>query len=868
MSSSSNRSDPRPMLAIFALAVLLALWRLISNIRVDHLLRAAEAGAPLALGALAIAAALATHRLLATRRTLRSRRAIAVVPADEFDAEPDAVLRFAAQLADTERRVTGWIDRRASAVRIQLANDAEHRLIYLLEVPERSIEALRTALRTFEGIEERPAAEVLSEARPAERALLRTELVLDRPSVEPLARLAPRPDPLQPLAAAIGRLRCEGEAASVCIDLLPMSGFRARRLRRRLQREARRIHGERRDWVALLNGEERRRGRPDAEEQVERRGAVQAVDAKLRDSGELFEAQILLRCEAPTRGGAKVAMSSLLAAFRPLADRNRLRASGLLIPGFAFIGSDFALRRRGFDRRFATGLFRPAKKTILSARELAGFLKPPTVHCGARNVLRSGALLAAPPDLPTFEAGRADLIPLGRVREETGERVIAARVADTFSSYIAGRSRFGKTETAIAQFVHLVRSGHGGLFLDPHGDALDRIDPYLEEPGVAERVVRIDLGPGSSPAALPGWNLFDLRGARDRNVEGRVEAIVDAFAATLEWGERSTRAINLTTQAAAALASVAAVVPAEIAPTIFQIPTILGDPEWRRAVLPILPRASQRFWTDRFPLLAAEAITPITNMVDRLGASTPIATFLGQSRCTFEPRRAMDERQIVLVCPGTGGTRERAVANLIAFGLLHAGRSRADTPPAKRRLFWPFFDEAQSYDGGASESLAGLVEQCPKFGVRATFLNQNPERLSATTLNALMTNRSHSLVSGLNSHAAALLSKEWGGQPSPAAITKLERFRFIAQVTSKGSLSDPFALGGVRVEDILGEPPDSRRPQGSGVPESARASEAAAHLDTLDDRILLALKGRGEKSGEARRGGQKPPARAARRKAL
>jgi len=149
------------MLAIFALAVLLALWRFLSNIRVDHLLGAAESVAPLTLGALALASALATHRLFATRRTLRSRQVVAVVPADEFDAEPETVLRFAAQLADTERRVTGWIDRRAGAVRIQLTGDAEGNLIYLLEVPERSIEALRTALRTFKGIEERPAAEVL-----------------------------------------------------------------------------------------------------------------------------------------------------------------------------------------------------------------------------------------------------------------------------------------------------------------------------------------------------------------------------------------------------------------------------------------------------------------------------------------------------------------------------------------------------------------------------------------------------------------------------------------------------------------------------------------------------------------------------------
>jgi pimeloyl-ACP methyl ester carboxylesterase len=39
--------------------------------------------------------------------------------------------------------------------------------------------------------------------------------------------------------------------------------------------------------------------------------------------------------------------------------------------------------------------------------------------------------------------------------------------------------------------------------------------------------------------------------------------------------------------------------------------------DWREAVLPFLPRAAHDFWTDRFPLLAPEAITPLTNMVDR-----------------------------------------------------------------------------------------------------------------------------------------------------------------------------------------------------------------------------------------------------------
>jgi len=860
---SDDRSDPRLMLAIFALACSYALWRFISSIRVNHLLASILSLAPFALGAVAIASALATHRFFATRRTLRSRRAVAIVPADRFDAEPDAVLRFAAQLAASERRVAGWVDRRASAIRIRLGGDSEQRLVYVLEAPERAGEALRTALAAFEGVEGRPAAETLSEtSSDGKRVALRTELVLARPSVEPLARLAPKPDPLQPFAAAIGRLQSDKEAAGVCVDLLPASGFRAARLRRRLRRQARRIHGERRDWAAILNGEQRRRTRPDPQEQVERRGAVQAVDEKLRDSGELFEAQILLRSEAPSRGRAEAVMSGLLAAFRPLTGRNYLKASGLPIPGVTFLGSDVPLRRGRFDRRFATGLFRPARKTILTARELSGFLKPPTVHCGERDVLRSGALLSPPPDLPAFDKDRADLIPLGRVNTESGERVVAVNTADTFFTYIAGRSRYGKTEAAIAQFAHIVRRGHGGLFLDPHGDGLERIEPYLAAVP-DERVVRIDLGPGSSPAEQPGWNLFEFGGDAVQS-EARVEAVVDAFASALEWGERSTRAINLTTQAAAALATIAQRLDAELAPTIFQIPTLLSDAEWREAVLPFLSRADRRFWTGRFPLLASEAITPVTNMVDRLRRAPSIRALLGQSKSTYQVREAMDKGKIVLACPGSGGTRDRLVANLLLFDLLHAARGRGDLPPAERKPFWVFLDEVQSYDGAASGNLAALLEQSAKFGLRAVLANQNPERLSATTLNALLTNRSHLLASTLNSHAAALLTKEWGKRVNPEALTELERFHFIAQVTHKGRLSAPFALGGVRVEDVLGKPAAAKKPDREASAPERSAEEIAAHLDSLDDRILAALEelgGDGE-GGSQSGAGPKPTPRA------
>ncbi len=150
----------------------------------------------------------------------------------------------------------------------------------------------------------------------------------------------------------------------------------------------------------------------------------------------------------------------------------------------------------------------------------------------------------------------------------------------------------------------------------------------------------------------------------------------------------------------------------------------------------------------------------------------------------------------------------------------------------------------QSYDG---ESLAALLEQSAKFGMRAIFLNQDPERLRPATLHALTTNRSHLLASALNSRASALIARELGGGVDPAALTRLRRFNFVAQVTAGGELSAPFALRGVRVEDALAEAsPEKVDDMTAAIRRSGRtrtAADALAHQETLDARIRETLEG-------------------------
>ena len=858
-----KKDDPRLLIGIVAAALAVYLADSLSNL-------AAAASGPIdsaliALTALTVglgSSATALLRVACTRTALHHRVVFAAVPADEYDPDPETVLRFAAQLARVDRRVRGWVDRPASAIRLRLEPDDEGRLVYLVEAPERSRDLIRSAFRSFDGVELQDAAAVRATTPPPEGAsVLRAELVLARPSVQPLASLTLEPDPLQAVAAAMRTVRpSDGETVAVCVDLLPAATRRRSRLRRRLERDARRLHSRPNgdELRELLGGASSRNSRSEPAELAERRAETRALDGKLNDRAALFEAQILIRATATDRGRAKAAIRGMLASFEPLAsDRNWLRVSGLPIPGLAFLGSDLPGRRWGFDRRFRSGLFRPARRGIVTARELVGWLKPPTRRCLAENVLRSGALVSPPPPLATFN-GERELLPVGRVMTEDGERVVGAAAAETYFQYIVGRSRYGKTELAVSQFLHLARSGEGALFVDPHADALERIKPYLTDAGVRERVVEINLDGGRVSERQPAWNVLGVEGES----EGRVEAVVDAFASAMRWDERNSRALNLTTQAAQALASVAAVLPPELAPTIFQLPTLLSDAEWRGAVLPFLPGPARQFWVERFPRLAVEAITPLTNMVDRLRASSAITALLGQSQSTYRVRDAMDRGLIVLVCPGSGGTRDRLIANLVVFDLLRAAKSRSDIAPERRRPFWLFLDEVQTYDGAAGGNLAGLLEQAGKYGIKACLLNQNPERLSAETLNAITTNRSHLYATALNSRAAKLIANEWGGRPDPAALTGLPRFRFLAQVTHGGEVSKPFSLGGLQAETLLGEGrPDQLDQLDAAVDRTAGrrpASEVLAELDTLDDRIRAALEsiGSGADGGPVdRRGG-------------
>ncbi len=699
----------------------------------------------------------------------------------------------------------------------------------------------------------------------------RAELVPARPDVWPFRDVPLTPDPMQAFAAVFAGVRPDlGDEVHVAIDLLPMGRTQMARRRRKLARDldrqgATRPPGSGMWWGQALSGgggsgmswgqalsggalsntsRSSNTGRPrdqvGAMERLEQRDRDRSLASTLTDQTPHFQTQILLRARSDVAGRPPVLVRSLVACFEAWAGENWWRVDGTRL-GPWFLGSDVWWRRRHFDVRLDHLRWASGVPTVVSAATLAGLLVPPTTHCPSPNVIRSGGVVPPPPrSLPEF-TGQADLLPWGEVTYDDETRIVGARLAETYFTASHGRSRFGKTESALVRFVHVARAGHGCLFLDPHADALTRVKPYLADQ--SDRIIELSIARGTGGGRQVGWNPFATAGQPSDSMEDQGAAIVDSIAAAMKWGAINNRALSITQMATQSLLELSQQLPADTAPTIFQLATMLSDEDWRNEILPALSPALQSYWINRFPKLGGEAFTPITNVVDRLRQSPSIAALLGQSQSTYSLRDAMDRRQIVLVRLRGTSQIDKLIASFVTYDLLRATLSRWDLDPARRWPMHVFLDEVQSYDSAAGGLLASALEEGGKFGLRMHLLNQQPTRLAPDTLAAVLTNRSHLASTNVGYDSARLLSREWGGDVTPETIMQLDKYEFIGQLTDRGHLTTPFRMRGLSL-DATYDPP----PEGAQVDELEDAidrnsgrrpiREVLDELATLDDRIV------------------------------
>ena len=692
-------------------------------------------------------------------------------------------------------------------------------------------------------------------------SIARAELVLARDPVSPLRDVPLDPDPLDGLALAMGDL-WEGEDLEVVLDLVPITPGAQRRWRNKaIKKHQADPGGSGGGWAEIKRQlrEELTKGtkyqssgraapppRPGSLERRDIAARERQIHQLLSRDEPHFLMQLLLRATSPIPGRPPVILQSALGAFDVFAGgENWLRVKGWRLFG-RYLAADAWWNRRSFDARFDAGRVRTPPRNRVGATAIAGLLKPPTKVCTADNVIRSEGLLAPPPaHLPTWRRGAA-LWPLGVVRSRREEDYLAGvPLDDTLFSLTTGSAQYGKTESALGRIMATVDAGHGVMFIDPHGDAVERLKPYLVDKRA--RVLELALELGLSQQA--GWNPFAIWHLDE--LEERMTSITDSLAAAIGWSHGvNNRALGITLNAVRTLLELSLRLPADTKPTVFQLTTLLADEDWRNEVVQHLTRQTQDYWS-RFAYKPGE-FTPLTSLVDRLRTARSISALLGASVPTFDLREEMDRGGVVLVRLRGTGDLDKLLASLLVYGVLEALLSRRNLGDDERhrRPFHVWIDEAQIVDAAVRRMLSAIAEQTRKFGGRMHLLTQAPERLSDLTMTSLMTNRSHLITTSVSAEGAKRITREWASGINPATIQRLPKYQFVGQVRLDGTRSEPFRIAGVHLDELWA---DRYQPDAIGALEEAIARNTGYQplthtleaLEVLDDRILSHLRGLG-----------------------
>ncbi|MDN3059398.1 ATP/GTP-binding protein [Streptomyces sp. SRF1] len=790
-------------------------------------------------------------RCLADRATSQ-RMAVELVPSRRFDPCPEEIFRYGAQLSRAAVAGPWWTPRRAKAVRIRMRADGSRPLSYRVEGPASAVHLLRTT--PYGAVRCEKTTPVVRDKRRL--FTVRAQFALHGGAGARLREVPLVPDPLQPLVDAVADLRAElGDLAEVCLDLQPAPRWQLRMRRWQViqaarqaeRREARRATRwmlqdarEAEDSVAyqlsrLLTPRRearesyspRRMAMPLSPRRVDRERTL----GKLAEDAHLVRVQLMVRCSSNTVGRAERRMRQIHAALDVFAARTRFAWMGRLW-GPIRIGPDRLPWRKIFDHRWRTGQMRPPRPNWVHFEELAGLLKPPTVHC---------RLPLMPRDVPTFRLGNSELLLQGWHRGADGRwRLLATREQETLFEVAIGKAGGGKTERALCQAVGLAHAGHGLLYVDPHGDSWKRAAPFLAHEEIMGRIARIDLAVTSPRARLGCWNPLGMdRGQRAHEV---VAAVSDALASALGWTDiTAPRAITIATKAVQALVAVnRAACQAQMAAcqaTIFHIRPLLTDPVFRDAVVGILDEEQGAWWRTSFSAIPADALPTVLNPLDRLAANPVTRAMLGSPVGAYDIRAAMDRRMVVWICPAGNGPTDRLLVALLVRDLLRAGLSRRDLDERQRVPFRAYLDELISLDGAADSSIAEILEQLRKFRVRVHGMTQLLQRLSGAVRGSLLQNSSTLSTTAGSLEAIRFITNEWGDQVDPVEVMELDRYHHYISLTVDGRRVGPLQMRGPELHQTF-----RRLARPRDVPALNRAADDMASARPVGELISVANK--------------------------
>ncbi len=300
--------------------------------------------------------------------------------------------------------------------------------------------------------------------------------------------------------------------------------------------------------------------------------------------------------------------------------------------------------------------------------------------------------------------------------------------------YVIGKTGMGKSTLLENMAVQDIQNGEGMAFIDPHGSAAETLLNYIPP----ERINDVLYFAPSDVSYPISFNIMEDVGPDKRHlvVSGLMSVFkkiwVDAWSARMEYILQNTILALLEYPGS----------------TLVGVNRMLSDKAYRDMIIANVKDPSVKsFWVDEFnkynERYMQEAGDAIKNKIGQFTANPSIRNIIGQPKSSFDIRKMMDERKIIIMNLSKGligETNANLLGSMLTTHIYLAAMSRADISPEKMKTmpnFYFYVDEFQSF---ANATFANILSEARKYHLNLTIAHQYIEQMEEDVRNAVFGN--------------------------------------------------------------------------------------------------------------------------------